>query len=214
MATKTKPKTEPVKPRNAVQVVRGSENDNPDDAVARTLTRPEVNAAATIQKLQGDNHEINALIRELSAQVAVVNGGDLKRAEGMLTSQAYTLDELFNNLARRAHGNWEGGYIPAAEIYLRLALKAQSQCRATLETLAQIRNPPVIYARQANIANGPQQVNNNVPSRTREFENRPSKLSGGGNELLPDTRASALAGRANQEVETVGAVNRAEVKSG
>jgi hypothetical protein len=37
---------------------------------------------------------------------------------------------------------------------MRLALKAQSQCRATLETLAQIKNPPVVLARQANIAQG------------------------------------------------------------
>jgi hypothetical protein len=35
---------------------------------------------------------------------------------------------------------------------------AQSQCRATLAT---IKHPPVMgYVRQANIAHGPQQVNN------------------------------------------------------
>jgi hypothetical protein len=42
---------------------------------------------------------------------------------------------------------------------MRMALKAQSQCRQTLETLATIKNPPVVFARQANIAQGPQQVN-------------------------------------------------------
>jgi hypothetical protein len=46
------------------------------------------------------------------------------------------------------------------EIYLRLALKAQNQCRMTLETLATIKNPPAVFAKQANIAHGPQQVNN------------------------------------------------------
>jgi hypothetical protein len=35
--------------------------------------------------------------------------------------------------------------------YLRLGLKAQSQCRATLETLAAIKNPrPVAFVQQAN----------------------------------------------------------------
>ena len=53
----------------------------------------------------------------------------------------------------------------AAETYVRLALKAQAQCRATLETLATIKNPPVVYARQANIAAGRQQVNNGPGSR-------------------------------------------------
>ena len=45
---------------------------------------------------------------------------------------------------------------------MRMALKAQSQCRATLETLATIKNPPAVFARQANIAQGPQQVNNGM----------------------------------------------------
>ena len=44
--------------------------------------------------------------------------------------------------------------------YLRLALKAQAQSRATAEALAAIKQGPVVIARQANIAHGPQQVNN------------------------------------------------------
>ena len=53
-------------------------------------------------------------------------------------------------------------YVDHLDRYMRLALKAQGQCRATLETLATIKNPPVVFARQANIAQGPQQVNNVV----------------------------------------------------
>jgi len=45
--------------------------------------------------------------------------------------------------------------------YLKPALQAQSQCRSTWEALATIKHPPVMgYVRQANITNGPQQVNN------------------------------------------------------
>ena len=40
---------------------------------------------------------------------------------------------------------------------MRMALKAQNQCRMTLETLATIKNPPVVFAKQANTAQGPQQ---------------------------------------------------------
>ncbi len=103
MATKHKPKATPAKRRNVVKVVLRDPSDNPDDATARTLTRPEIQAAATIKMWEGDIHEVNALSRELTAQVAAVNGGDLKRAEGMLIAQAHTLDALFNNLARLAH---------------------------------------------------------------------------------------------------------------
>ena len=39
--------------------------------------------------------------------------------------------------------------------YMRLTLKAQGQRRATLETLAAIKNPTTMFARQANITQGP-----------------------------------------------------------
>jgi hypothetical protein len=60
---------------------------------------------------------------------------------------------------------------------MKLALKAQAQCRATIETLAAIKNPPV-FAKQANIANGPQQVNNGSahPPRADENTTSPNKL--------------------------------------
>lgn len=76
-----------------------------------------------------------------------------------------------------------GEYLDAAETYMHLGLKAQSQCRATLETLAKIKNPaPVTFVRQANVAHGPQQVNNapqpatGEASRARESETPPNEL--------------------------------------
>ena len=83
----------------------------------------------------------------------------MTRSEEMLAAQAHTLDALFNHLARRAL---------SAELYGSPrhlpedgTKRAQSQCRATLETLSVIKNPPMVgYIRQANIAGGHQQVNN------------------------------------------------------
>ena len=152
------------------------EGDTPADAIARTLTRPSVQAAATIQAVEGANHDVNALVRELSVQVEAIHNGDLRRPEGMLIAQAHTLDALFNNLARRGHANMMKGYGDAAERYFRLAFKAQSQCSATLERLAAIKNPPTIFAKQANVTTGPQQVNNEIPSRARETEIEQTKL--------------------------------------
>ncbi|MEJ2178812.1 MAG: hypothetical protein P8Y12_13060 [Gammaproteobacteria bacterium] len=62
------------------------------------------------------------------------------------------------------------------EVYMRVALRSQSQCRATLETLSTIKNHPVVFAKQANIAPGHQQVNNNLDSRTREIQNPENEL--------------------------------------
>ena len=214
MATKRKPKPEPVKPRNQI-TLQAYPDENPDDIIARELTRPAISAAGTIQAMKGDNHEVNALARELRRQADAVNGGSMVRAEGMLIAQAHTLDEIFNNLARRAHLNM-GEYINAAETYMRLALKAQSQCRATLETLAAIKNPPIVYAKQANISSGPQQVNNGIPAPSHAGEKliEQTKLSGGGNELCQNTGTPALAGRVDKAVETVGAIHGAKVASG
>jgi hypothetical protein len=103
--------------------------------------------------------------------------------------QATALQSLFSSMMIRAHG---AELLPQFETFMRLGLKAQSQCRATIETLANIKNPPVVYARQANIAHGPQQVNNAaVDHRVRETEITPNQQSGGHRELRQDTRAPA-----------------------
>jgi hypothetical protein len=128
---------------------------------ARNIIGPTVKGALTTNafcKVYGEI-DLQALVDQLGRQNDKVRDGDLSRADSLLMTQAHTLDAIFNELARRAAMNM-GEYINATDRYLRLALKAQSQCRATLETLAAIKNPPVIYAKQANISNGPQQVNN------------------------------------------------------
>jgi hypothetical protein len=105
-----------------------------------------------------------------------------------------------------------GGYLDAADRYMRLALKAQSECRVTIETLAEIKNPkPVAFVQQANIANGPQQVNNGPPpaaeaSRTRESENQPNELLEQQRNAWLDTRATHRAAGSNSSVEAVGAI--------
>jgi hypothetical protein len=96
--------------------------------------------------------------------------------------------------------------------YMRLALKAQGQCRATVETLAFMKNPPV-FARQANIAHGPQQVNNGIVAngipRTQAIENTPIKLLEAYGERL-DGCTSKAAGDRDSALATVGAINRTE----
>jgi len=106
--------------------------------------------------------DISGLITDLQTKVETIQDGNMKPVEAMLYGQAMALQTIFTNLARRSAMN-AGEYIDAADKYMRLALKAQSQCRATLETLAEIKNP-MPYIKQANIANGPQQVNNGKAS--------------------------------------------------
>ena len=218
MASEDKPRV-----RTSVLTLQREPNEDRNATYARSALHPTVQAGITTlsysQSLtSGGDGELNldALIAELRSQCDKVSGGDLQRAEAMLMAQAHTLDAIFGNCARRAALNM-GTYLNTAETYLRLALKAQTQCRATLETLANIKNPPTVFARQANIAHGPQQVNNGVPvagSRAGETENPQNEQSGGGNELLPDGRVSQAASRVDKAVEAVGEIDRAKVSSG
>ena len=202
--------------RNIDTVFLAPKAGESDEAfVARNCLRPVLQAGTIVRSYNkqkdGVGPDVVSLVAELEKQCEVIHGGNLNRVEAMLLVQAHSLDAIFGNLARSAKSQ---EYLPQFETFLRLALKAQGQCRATLETLAAIKNPPMIFAKQANIAHGPQQVNNGIPLRAREIENLQNKQSGGDNELLPDTGTPALAGRIDSAVEAVGAINRAEVKSG
>lgn len=160
------------------------------------------------------------MVASLKESGNAVNDGDLKGAEQMLNAQAVSLNSIFAELARRCALNL-GEHLDATERYMRLALKAQGQCRATLETLAAIKNPPVVFARQANISNGPQQVNNGVSTDSRSSTRAPAQACGEianpANELLEGPRngstaldfgAAGAAAGSNQVLAAVGEVHR------
>jgi hypothetical protein len=117
-------------------------------------------------------------VAALRSEIATVKGGDMANIEATLFGQAKALGAIFHACAQKAAANM-GEYPQSVERYMRLALKAQSQCRTTLETLAEIKNPrSVAFVRQANIAGGHQQVNNGEAStgRAEIFENEPNEL--------------------------------------
>jgi len=132
---------------------------------------PAVNAAYTLAHWANEGQgDIDALIVSFALQGRALRDGDLTDAERMLMAQASTLDVIFHQLSRRAAATVDRS-LGTCDAYLRLALKAQSQCRATLEALSLVKNPqPVSIVRQANIAHGPQQVNNCPPSHSRAAE--------------------------------------------
>jgi hypothetical protein len=102
----------------------------------------------------------------------------------------------------------------ATEIYMRLAFKAQAQARATVETLHEMKHPkPVSFVQQANIAHGPQQVNNGqlrADAHAREIENKPNELLEQTHGKRLDPSAAGAAAPADPRMETVGAVHRAK----
>ena len=190
MATKRQtPSTS--KPKNQITVNR-TIDEAEERATARVMVEPETMAAVTIQCWQGAV-ELDSVAAELKSQTEALKANDMHRAEAMLLAQAHTLDKLFNRLATRAHSC---EYLSQFETNLKLALKAQNQCRMTLETLSNIKHPPVVYAKQANISNGPQQVNNGLPA-THAAENQKQQT-----ELLMVNHGETLDG--GRTGETIG----------
>ena len=190
-----------------------------DRLIADMLAEGIVSNASTAIRFFGYDHDelsLTDMVASLKEQGQAVNRGDLSAGERMLSAQAVTLNAMFAELARRAALNM-GEHLDATDRYMRLALKAQSQCRATVETLAAIKNPPV-FARQANTAHGPQQVNNGpVPDSTPACAH-PGQTAFKPTELLEDltdgrtqldTRATPATGRTHQDLAAVGTVNRA-----
>jgi hypothetical protein len=182
-------------------------------ALARLAIRPSVSAAQTIKQAArpGFDLGLQSVIDALREQTDALTKGDLSRFEAMLAIQAHTLDALGNYLARRAMTNATEGYLDASETYMRLALRAFSGCRANVETLATMKNPPALaIVRQANIGNAVQ-VNNGTapPSRARAFaENSPNELLGVSDGERVDGGATATTGASHHELATVGAVHR------
>ena len=192
------------------------------EAMAKMALRPSVNAAAVMvsygKPLGIAEDDIAALMDRLTDDVKDVWAGDMKRAEAMLFGQAHALQAIFMNLARRATTQ---DYLKHWEAYLRMALKAQNQCRMTLETLATIKNPPVVIARQANINNGgQQQVNNGTapsghpPAHAANVQAAPTGLLEQQHGEWMDTGAAGKAGGADPHMAPVGEVHRPAKRRG
>lgn len=189
----------------------------------KNAIRPTVRAATTIAGFDQslDDLDLTTLVEKLAEQVSAVQGGDLSRAEEMLIAQAHTLDLIFHQLLQRSMKNINAGCLEPGETFMRLALRTQSQCRSTLETLSAVKNPPAVaLVHQANIAHGPQQVNNgsessrtdSAPSRAREYQ--PNELLEQQRNARMDSRAPQATIGADSAMATVGTVNGSKQSAG
>lgn len=122
-----------------------------------------------------------------------IKNGDLTLIEEMLTSQAYALNMAFNSLAARATRQKD---VSTTQMLMNLSLKAQNQSRATLDSLVALKQPNnTQFIKQANIANGNQQVNNfpekNITPQNELLRSKNAKLDPG-RKTAPERVNSAL----------------------
>lgn len=125
--------------------------------------------------------KITDVASALSDKITTIQNGDMQPIEAMLISQAYALQTMFVTLGRMAASKTQLNQYTA---FMNMALKAQSQSRATIQALTELKYPKqATFVKQANIANGHQQVNNanfdtntHAPAHAKENQIPQNKL--------------------------------------
>jgi hypothetical protein len=152
-----------MQPDNALHVEQ-SPDETGAQAVARKLLQPTlknaVAASAFTGKMLGKEIEAPGIsdyafhVQQVANQAA---RGELAMASRILAAQAVALDSMFAELARRSAMNM-GEYTDAADRYGRLALRAQANCRTTLEALTKLHQPREQTVRHVHVNEGGQAV--------------------------------------------------------
>ena len=143
--------------------VRHSSDEKPGRTLARITLDPQTRHAELAMSFGsnffGDSFkpDIAECSAALSEDIQRSMDGNLSLADRVFTSQAISLDVLFTELVRRSGANM-GQYPQTAERYMRLALKAQSNCRATLEALAKLHQPREQTVRHVHVSEGGQAI--------------------------------------------------------
>lgn len=153
-------------------------------------------AAVTINSLHQDSMDVSQLMRELSESFGRVKDDNFLEIEAMLLSQAHTLNVFFHRcLSQVGDSEW----MPQIQTMSDLALRTQNNCRKTLATLAEMKNPnrSTFIKQQNNAIN--QQVNNseNLKNNTNEL------LEAHDDQQRLDTRTTFETITTNPQMETV-----------
>ena len=185
-----------------------SKEETPNLAKA-CMHSPTLNAALLrilISSAENSKLALRDAVKVLEGATKEIEGGNLSRIREMYLSQAVSLDCLFIKLAVMAQENTG---LKQYQALFNLALKAQAQSRATLQALVDLERPKsVVFMKQANIAHGHQQVNNdpssNLKNRTEPNELLEEQFDG------VDTRAQSATKKSHPPLEAMGKINRSQ----
>lgn len=197
------------KQRNKVITDEHNSDKSAGRALAETVTSPECLSASVLTLCQGIDHShVTELVGELKKQSTAIHVDDLSRAEGMLSAQAHTLDGLFAKLTGDA---LKSSDLDKLERYMKLALKAQHQARATLQTIVELKAPKkYAFVQQANIGGQVQVNNQREPTRTGKKRKAQNELMEEHHGEWMDTRAAGKAGRSDPAMAAVEKKHRAK----
>ncbi len=163
-ARKKQAATDPAAPTPLV--VEAQPNETARQAVARKFTGPFTRhglitseaCSRLVNSFDGNMKpglvDFAYAIKERADKAAT---GDLATSSAVLMAQALSLDGIFTEYARIALVNVTS-HMDASERYMRLALKAQANSRATIEALAKLHQPREQTVRHVHVNEGGQAV--------------------------------------------------------
>lgn len=145
------------------------------------------------------------VVEVLGDKITTIQDGDMKPIEAMLIGQAQALQTMFVTLGRMAATKTQLAQYTA---FMNMALKAQSQSRATIQALTELKYPKqATFVKQANISNGHQQVNNatstHAPAHAKENQNTQNKLLEAQQNEWLDNGKTTTSSATNQAMATV-----------
>jgi hypothetical protein len=170
--------------KKQILTLKLEKNQTKEQALAEFQSKSEFLSTAVIESFNvslGEDFDFQSNMRVLGKTIREIQSGDLSKIEEMYISQAVALEAMFASLARRAKVQDK---LLQYDTHMRLALKAQNQSRATLQALVQLKQPSnTQFIKQANIAQGHQQVNNlaekNITPQNKLLEDSYAKLDTG-----------------------------------
>ncbi|MDX2503552.1 MAG: hypothetical protein QNL62_03620 [Gammaproteobacteria bacterium] len=130
-----------------------------------TFTHPSENEDEEITVKGLDDR---AIIEAIRKQEKLLEVGDVTSLENMLLSQTHVLNAVFTNMVSHLSA---ADTLTKLDTYGRLALKAQTQTRQTISTLAEIKGiKKTTFIHQVNQAHN-QQVNNGAGENLKKSAN-------------------------------------------
>lgn len=107
--------------------------------MAEVAMRPMIRNGFIVGSLGGkqfgsEQPDLTETVEIMAEACEKVRGDDLSDQRDLLTSQAMALDAIFTIMVARSENNLKD-HFTAAERFMRMALKAQAQCRTTIEAL-------------------------------------------------------------------------------
>jgi hypothetical protein len=185
------------------------------EAAAKCLLTPSETAANAIKCLTQDialdadgttGVDCKTLFDELQKQNMAVSNGDLQRVEAMLLDQSHVLQSLFMTYIQKMSC---AEYTEQVDVFSRIALRAQNQCRQTLTSLVELKNPKrATFVKQQN--NAVNQQINQLPENQKTSCDPTNELLGEVIHEQLDTKTPQASCGVDQAMETVGEIDGAE----